>query len=66
MTYKDLPKLTRRGSYQVDVPMDYLKDHINKYIVDYGLKLCPDFQRGRVWTVECGLLSRKPNLWNFC
>ena len=51
MKFRDLPKFTRVGSYQVNVPFDSLLDHLDRY--DNGLsnfQLNPDFQRGYVWT----------------
>lgn len=47
--YKDIPKL-RRAHYGVDVDLDFLEQHVQRYIDDYSLDLNPDFQRGHVWT----------------
>lgn len=52
MKFEYIPQLTSVGSYQVNVPLRYLKDSIKKYIDEYDLQLNPDFQRGYVWTVE--------------
>jgi uncharacterized protein with ParB-like and HNH nuclease domain len=49
MKFQDIPQLTRIGSYQVNVGLKELKRHINGYL-ETGLQLCPDFQRGHVWT----------------
>lgn len=50
--WKDLPKLTAIGSYEVCQPLDSLKDAVDRYIKEYGLNLLPDFQRGHVWNEE--------------
>lgn len=52
--FKDIPKLTSIGSYQINVPLDYIVDTIKKWEEDdyYNLQLNPDFQRGHVWTEE--------------
>lgn len=47
--YKDIPKLTSQGSYQVNINMEYV-DRVIKEYIESGLDLNPDFQRGRVWT----------------
>lgn len=52
MKFKDIPQLTSDGAYAVDISWDYLEtwleDHTNNGL--YDLDLCPDFQRGHVWT----------------
>lgn len=48
--FKDVPQFTRRASYAVDLPPDYLVKKIEEYIRDFGLRLVPEFQRGHVWT----------------
>lgn len=50
--WRNLPKLTRLGSYEVCQPLDYFKESLDRYVVEYGLNLLPDFQRGHVWKVE--------------
>lgn len=47
--FSDIPQLTRWGNYAVDIPLDYLPKQIQNY-TDDGLVMCPDFQRGHVWT----------------
>lgn len=53
MKFADVPMLTSCGSYEVNVPLDYLDEHITRYQqVERGsapLNLLPDFQRGHVW-----------------
>lgn len=52
--FKDIPQLTRVGSYQVNMPLRDIPDKIKKWQEDewYNLQLNPDFQRGHVWTEE--------------
>lgn len=52
--FEDIPKLTKRGSHEYSMPLRQLKEWIETHIEDpfYNLQLCPDFQRGRVWTEE--------------
>lgn len=52
MKYADIKKLTRTANYAVDVPLNYIKREIEEYKEDLGLQMCPDFQRGHVWTEE--------------
>ena len=54
MKFRDIPQLTRDGTYQVNVPIRYVLDNITKWEKDdyYQLQLNPDFQRGHVWTEE--------------
>ena len=50
LNWKDIPQRTRDGNYAVDVPWSDLEDSIERYN-RYGLVMCPDFQRGHVWTM---------------
>jgi uncharacterized protein with ParB-like and HNH nuclease domain len=52
MKFKDIPKFTKTPIYKADVSIFYVKDTIEKYLIEYGLQLNPDFQRGHVWTEE--------------
>ena len=52
MRFRDIPQLISDGNYQVDVQMEYLIKWIDEMVRDDGLQLCPDFQRGHVWTEE--------------
>ena len=45
-------KIFQSGSYSVDADWDSIKDHIERYISEYGLDTNPDFQRGHVWTED--------------
>lgn len=49
MKFKDIKKFTSVGNYQVNIPLNYFKDCIDKYVDEYNLQMCPDFQRGHVW-----------------
>lgn len=50
MRFKDIPRFTGRGHYSVSVPWAYLPERIHREQTELGLELCPDFQRGHVWT----------------
>jgi hypothetical protein len=52
MKYSDIPPYTRWASYCVDIPLDYLEVHLDRYVNKYGANLDPDFQRPHVWTEE--------------
>lgn len=52
--FKDIPKMTSFGSYQVDVDWVDLKSWIS-HLHDknlFDVDLMPDFQRGHVWTAN--------------
>ena len=51
MKIGDIKKLTNRGTYQVDFRLGYLSKAIQDFQQE-GLLLCPDFQRGHVWTPQ--------------
>lgn len=48
--FLDIPQFTQCANYAVDVSLDYLPHHYAHYVIDYGLDVSPDFQRGNVWT----------------
>lgn len=50
MKFQELPKFTKSGDYEVDIPLWFLEKNIQDYQESYGLDLNPDFQRGHVWT----------------
>lgn len=50
MKFKDIPRFTRPGSYQVNMPLCYFVKWIKENQMKCGLELNPDFQRGHVWT----------------
>lgn len=54
VSFSDIPKLTKVGTYQVDYPLVDIPSFITRLIADdyYKLQLNPEFQRGHVWTQE--------------
>lgn len=50
MRFNEIPQYIQSGSYQVDMPFEYLVQTIDKWVKEDGLQLEPDFQRGHVWT----------------
>lgn len=50
MRFEDIPTFTKSGTYEVDVPINYIERTLAWYKDDYDLDLDPDFQRGNVWT----------------
>lgn len=50
--WKNLPKLTSIGSYEVCLALDGMVESIDRYIDNYNLNLFPDFQRGHVWRLN--------------
>ena len=49
-SFRDIPAFTSGGSYAVDYPLRDLVSWVQKEVEKSGLILCPDFQRGHVWT----------------
>ena len=49
MKFTDIRQFTRNGSYQIDVPIDYLLKTLDGYKKHDNLQMNPDFQRGNVW-----------------
>lgn len=53
MNFSNIKPFTRRASYAVDIPLNYLKKTLNDYYIDeMNLIMEPDFQRGHVWTKQ--------------
>lgn len=50
--FRDIPSFTDCGHYAVDYPLHYLVKYIKEEVETQGLQLCPEFQRGHVWTNE--------------
>ena len=50
--FRDIPLFTQCRGYCVDVGLDYLPLHYAHMVIEYGLDVCPDFQRGYVWTLD--------------
>jgi len=52
MYHWDTIKKFPHANYRVTAPWSHLERMIKDYQDDQGLILCPDFQRGHVWTEE--------------
>lgn len=53
--FADIPQFVPfRGCYQVDVPWDNIEQFIDRHSREFGsgFQICPDFQRGHVWSVK--------------
>lgn len=50
--FKDVPRFTRDGTYQVDYDFKHLVNALDMLEKNHGLQLNPKFQRGHVWTRE--------------
>jgi hypothetical protein len=69
MRFRDIPQFPRAG-YSVHVGWDYLERHIANASSDTGgFVMCPDYQRGHVWTeaqqiafVEYGLMGGESSM----
>lgn len=48
--FKEIEKFTFSGGYAVDVDFKYLPTMLKRYEEEFNLEMCPDFQRGHVWT----------------
>jgi len=48
--FADIPKFISHGNYAVDYPIDYLIKWLEEEKQEMDLQMCPDFQRGHVWT----------------
>ena len=48
---EEIPTFTKESNYKVDIPLEYLKQTLERYSED-DLDLEPDFQRGHVWTKQ--------------
>ena len=51
MQFRDIKQYTRAAGYMVNVDLAYLPVHLSQYVLEYGLDMSPDFQRGYVWTM---------------
>ena len=52
MKFNEIPQFISDGSYVVDVQIEHLVSWLEEWEREDGLQLCPDFQRGHVWTEE--------------
>ena len=50
--FRDIPQFTKASAYHVDVAWDYMFREWLPEMLNHGLDLNPDFQRGHVWTEE--------------
>lgn len=50
LSWKDIPQRVADGTYMIDVSWEDLDLTVGRYSSEYALDLCPDFQRGHVWT----------------
>ena len=51
MKFDDIPQMTQ-AQYQVNVPWDYLEEHLKRYEHSYHFDMNPDFQRDFVWNTQ--------------
>jgi uncharacterized protein with ParB-like and HNH nuclease domain len=47
--FSDIPQFTKSPDVRSNVPLGRIKETVVHAIMD-GLQLCPDFQRGHIWT----------------
>ena len=52
MKFSEIPHFTRSCNYTVNYIWDGFVEDFLPRMEQYGLELCPDFQRGHVWTEE--------------
>ena len=52
LKFRDIQQFTKTPGYKVDVFMEDFENWIEDKMRGLGLDLCPDFQRGHVWTEE--------------
>jgi Protein of unknown function DUF262 len=50
LSWNDIPQRIADGNYGIDVGWGQLLHLIEHYETEYNLVLCPDYQRGHVWT----------------
>lgn len=50
--FRDIPQFTKGANYHVDVSWDYMFESWLPEMIDHGLDIDPDFQRGHVWTED--------------
>jgi hypothetical protein len=50
MRISEITELKNFGNYSYDLPLHHLLETLEKFKIQDGLQLCPDFQRGHVWT----------------
>jgi len=50
--FRDIPQFTSFSGYNVDISWRYLAQNVATHVLEYGLNMEPDFQRGYVWRPE--------------
>jgi len=50
MTFQEIPQLQQPGSYEVNIPLQFLAERVKQFQKEYNLQINPDFQRGHIWT----------------
>lgn len=50
MTFQEIPQFISDGSYQTTISLEGLVKWLHELVEEQELQLCPDFQRGHVWT----------------
>lgn len=50
--FRDIPQFTKTPAYKVDIFLEDFKQRIEDMKQKFNLNLCPEFQRGHVWTEE--------------
>lgn len=50
--FRDIPQFTEDGNWQADFELDFFVKFIEGEVTEQGLQLCPDFQRGHIWSEE--------------
>ena len=48
--FRDIPQVTKDGTYRINVSLDWLENQIDRYVLEYNLDMDTDFQRAHVWT----------------
>jgi uncharacterized protein with ParB-like and HNH nuclease domain len=52
MKLSEITEFKNFGNYQTDISLHHLLAQLEQYKIQDGLQLCPDFQRGHVWTED--------------
>lgn len=52
MRFRDIPQFISDGAYECTMKLENFVKQIQEWVDEEGLQLCPNFQRGHVWTEE--------------
>jgi len=52
MKFAEIKPFICYGKYEINIPLSYLKEKIEKFKQQYNLEMNPDFQRGHVWNIQ--------------